>query len=103
MKHGEEEKVKRYLESRFIRTYSVKKVSHPNATYNSFKISMNKDDIDTILERNFWPRGVRCDEWRDPWDERRHSTDVAHQQEEEVISEENSNDVPLTSEITSHS
>ena len=41
---------------------------------------MHKDDLSTVNERNFWPRGVRCDEWRDPWEERRRSTDDQQQQ-----------------------
>ena len=75
VRHGDPEKVRRYLESRYIRIYNIDKVSHPKSKFNSFKICLHKDDINTVYEHNFWPRGVWCDEWRDPWEERRRSTD----------------------------
>ena len=43
---------------------------------------MHKDDIGIVHEHNFWPRGVWCDEWRDPWEERRRSTDDQQQQQQ---------------------
>ena len=73
------------MESRYVRIHNIDKVglSHPKAKFNSFKICMHKDDIGIVHEHNFWPRGVWCDEWRDPWEERRRSTDDQQQQRQE--------------------
>ncbi len=39
---------------------SFEKISHSDAQMQSFKVTVNTDDFDTVMDQNFWPEGVRC-------------------------------------------
>ena len=55
-----------FLNSKKIIFNKIERKSHPDSKYKSFKISMFKDQINTVLSNNFWPRGVLCKIWKEP-------------------------------------
>ena len=54
-----------YVEKRSnIVVKNIKKVSHPEAQFSSYKVSVEKDHLASLLDETFWPRGVVCEVWR---------------------------------------
>ena len=49
-----------YCRKKGITINDVKKVSHPQARYLSFRIGVRETDAREILRKNFWPIGVGC-------------------------------------------
>ena len=64
--NGNEEKIQSFFDKNKVNVVGITKVSHKDAKYSSYKISLNKSDLDTVLQDSFWPRGVVCEAWREP-------------------------------------
>ena len=62
--NGNEEKVKEHMESRNVQVKEITKVSHSDAKFSSFKISVSKEVISKVLDSDFWPKGMACKIWR---------------------------------------
>ena len=46
--------------NRQVKVYAIEKVSHDDAPMQSFKVTINSDDFNTVMDAEFWPAGVRC-------------------------------------------
>ena len=64
--NGNEAKIKAYIESKDITVSDIRKVSHEEAQFSSYKVSIDKSQLTAQLDGAFWPRGVVCELWRDP-------------------------------------
>ena len=62
---GNESNVKKYLNNRNIRVNNVKKTSHIDSQFKSFKIDILNTDIKLVMSNRFWPEGVNCKIWRE--------------------------------------
>ena len=62
---GNESNVKKYLNNRNIRVNNVKKTSHIDSQFKSFKIDILNTDIKFVMSNRFWPEGVNCKIWRE--------------------------------------
>ena len=71
--NGNEEKIKSFIKGKSIAVTNITKVSHQDAQFSSYKVSINKDKLPLLLDGAFWPRGVVCEVWRD---QRRRSRSV---------------------------
>ena len=60
--HGVDD-IKMYLSTKKITARDVRKVSKDGWTTSSFRVSINKDDYETVHDASFWPTGVECREW----------------------------------------
>jgi hypothetical protein len=58
-KHVPLEEVREYIEKE-IPVINLVKVSHENATFQSFKLTINAADLDTVFTNGFWPVDVGC-------------------------------------------
>ena len=61
---GSAESIKSFLESKDINVDKCVKVSHDEAKFSSFKISVEANDVEKVYAVNFWPKGVRCQSWK---------------------------------------
>ena len=55
-----------YLNDKKVEFEKIERKSHPNSKYKSFKVTMYKDQLSTVLNNGFWPKGVKCKVWREP-------------------------------------
>ena len=85
VKHGDASALNDFIVQRQIKVYDIEKVSHDNAKFNSFKISISKNDVSNVLNDSFWPAGVQCQIWRSPV--KRDGTERP-----QVVSEDDNND-----------
>ena len=63
--NGNFSSVDNYLRSKNVKLYNIVLVSHNDAKYNSYKISVSLYDIAKVLDASFWPTGIKCRRWRD--------------------------------------
>ena len=61
---GNCEDVVSYLKSYNVDCYNIERSSHSDAKFKSFKVTICKSDLDTIMNKSFWPFGVRCKIWK---------------------------------------
>ena len=57
--------LKDFIHNRNVVFDKITRTSHSEAKYKSFKIIASKSELDKMLDRNFWPRGVKCKLWRE--------------------------------------
>ena len=62
---GDENIVRNYIEDRNVRVYHISKTSHDQASLKSFKIEISRNDRVKILNKLFFPDGVKCRVWRE--------------------------------------
>lgn len=55
--------ISEYMKSQRVTVRDIRNTAKDSLFTNSFKISVNSDDIDTVFNEEFWPDGVRCREW----------------------------------------
>ena len=61
---GTEECITRYLIDRKIDVLDIRKVSHLDSKFKSFKVSVYKNDLNTLLNESFWPIGFKTSIWK---------------------------------------
>ena len=61
---ADEHEIEEYVKDNGIETRGVALVSHRDATYKSFKITVAVNDIDKVLAANFWPEGIMVRKFR---------------------------------------
>ena len=66
VKRGDASVLNNFIMKRQIKVFYIEKVSHDNAKFNSFKISIAKNDVPNVLKDSFWPASVQCQIWRGP-------------------------------------
>ena len=54
-----------YLKSKSIKVLNIDCISHHKSKFKSFKVSIYKNDIEQVLNENFWPTGIHCKLWRE--------------------------------------
>ena len=66
-KTTDENNLKNFIEDQGIVLMDLKIVSHKNAVYKSYKLSVVVDDTNKnkLLSPNFWPEGIRIVKWKD--------------------------------------
>ena len=64
VKEGTEECISQYLIERRISVLKIDKVSHSESKFKSFKITIYKYDLNTLLDRSFWPLGFKASLWK---------------------------------------
>ena len=47
-----------------VKIIDIEKVSHKDASYNSYKICVSNNDYYNVLNDWFWPIGTMCKPWR---------------------------------------
>ena len=99
---GTENTIDNYLRKNGIKPVSVNIVSRSDAKYSSYKASVYKNDVDTILEEHFWPRGISCRLWREQRDTYNKSK-IIHQTENRRRSDAGSSRSLLRSRIINSS
>ena len=62
---GTTETLSTFIEKQQVKVFYNEKVSHENAKFSSFKISISKNDLSKVLDDSFWPQGVQCQPWRE--------------------------------------
>ena len=55
-----------FLQRNNIDVIENEKVSHNDAIYSSFKVTLSIFDRNKVLRNRFWPRGIQCKLWHDP-------------------------------------
>ena len=102
---GDEQTIKQFLERKNVVVNDIGRVSHVDAKYKSYKISVNVNDLDTVLEGSFWPRGLLCQVWReshrDPGRRNSRGHDLGrHTDDHNIINDSDNNvDIDRTVEI----
>ena len=51
--------MKDFLKNNNININGIEKMSHPEAKYSSFKISISVTDKQKVLDSSFWPNGIQ--------------------------------------------
>ncbi|XP_042222049.1 uncharacterized protein LOC121866446 [Homarus americanus] len=69
--HLTEVTLKSFVERQGIQVFNVEQVSHREAAYKSFLLTVDERDAVTLLQRTFWPGLVACRLWHDRGDGRR--------------------------------
>lgn len=54
-----------FIENQNVKVFHSEKVSHVDAKFSSFKISISKNDLAKVLQDSFWPQGVQCQPWHE--------------------------------------
>ena len=62
--YGDIHSVKNWLKASDVKSYNIDIVSHKDAKFKSFKIEIPKYNLNSVLDPEFWPRGVICKVWR---------------------------------------
>ena len=57
--------IKDYIHARNIKFDKITRTSHLDSKYKSYRIMAPRSEIYKMLERNFWPRGVKSRLWHD--------------------------------------
>ncbi len=65
VQRGSIETISAFIEKQQVKVFHNEKVSHQNAKFSSFKISISKSDLSKVLQDSFWPQGVQCQPWRE--------------------------------------
>ena len=63
MKEGDSQQIKTFMEDNGIKVSGIDKMSHDESKFNSYKVFINKYDIDKVFDDYFWPAGVQCKIW----------------------------------------
>ena len=63
--NGESNDIKQYMVDKGVTAHEIVKVSHEEATFKSYKITISVKDIKHALHNNFWPEGVNCKFWKE--------------------------------------
>ena len=63
--NGSNQRVKDYIESRNVKVFNIEKVSHNEAQYSSYKVTISVADKNNVFDPLFWPTGVKCQWWYD--------------------------------------
>ena len=63
---GDVQTINTFLHKNKIDVIENKKVSHDDAAYSSFKVTLSVFDRNKVLRDRFWPRGIQCKLWHDP-------------------------------------
>lgn len=53
------------MESSNVQVFDIVKVSHVEARFSSYKITISVADRDSVFNESFWPAGVKCQWWRE--------------------------------------
>ena len=61
---GSIQHVKNYMKDNNVQVHNIEKVSHEQAKFSSYKISISVLDMDWVFDEAFWPNGVKCQVWR---------------------------------------
>ena len=48
------------MESGNVQVFDIVKVSHVEARFCSYKITISVADRDSVFNESFWPAGVKC-------------------------------------------
>ena len=64
--HGTVESIASFFDKKKIKAQELKKVSHTDAKFSSFKINIGKSDLSKVMTDTFWLCGVSCQIWREP-------------------------------------
>ena len=64
-KEDEEDELREYITKHNVTVRNLQKCSHNDAAFNSFKLSVSRNDADIILNEDFWPEGIRIRRWFD--------------------------------------
>ena len=91
--NGDTEQISNHLNSKNIQVQNIVKVSHSDAKFASFKISVFKNDLNTVLKASLWPRGLRCEQW---YERRLRAPSVA---ESDVVSVVDSDEASMTGNV----
>ena len=62
---GSNQRVKEYIENRNVKVLNIEKVSHNEAKYSSYKVTISVADKNNVFDQLFWPTGVKCQWWYD--------------------------------------
>ena len=86
---GNEKMITDFLKENQVSISCSEKVSHPDAKFASFKISIGAQDLGKVMDSNFWPDGIVCQVWRE-FKEKKYKPDVpvpagvSHSNEKEI-------------------
>ena len=58
-----EKQLHEYLTGKNIEVVNLEKISHEDAKFNSFHLSISIDYAATVLDSNFWPSGINIRKW----------------------------------------
>ena len=65
LSEGNEATIKKYLQLSNVPVENVQQLSRQGSKFKSFKLSVDSNFVNQILEENFWPRGVYARRWQD--------------------------------------
>ena len=60
---GDTQLVKEYIEKNNVKVSNIKKMSHEQSKFSSYKVYIFKHDLSKVLDDYFWPMGVQCKVW----------------------------------------
>ncbi len=52
--------VHRHCEKQGVPVINIKRKSHDEARFASFKLTIDRENIDRVMDEEFWPQGVGC-------------------------------------------
>ena len=58
------ESLQTFIQEKGIKVYDIQIVSHANAKFNSYRVSVDVNDKDKMLVPEIWPQGVCIEKWR---------------------------------------
>ena len=61
---GNSRTIVNFLSKNNIKSQEIEMVSHPDAKYKSFKFKVFKNDLNKVLDKNFWPDGLNVRMWK---------------------------------------
>ena len=67
VKRGDVDSMKMFLKDNNVDTIDIIQTNHSEAKFKSFKIILNMLDSHKVLKNNFWPSGILCKKWREPY------------------------------------
>ena len=65
VENGDINEVNDVLKDHNVQVLNNEKVSHNNALYKSFKVTISRFDVFKVLKHSFWPDGVQCKIWQE--------------------------------------
>ena len=62
---GDVHSIKMFLQDNNVDVVDITQTNHLQAKFKSFRIKVTMLDLNKVLNKNFWPRGILCKKWRD--------------------------------------
>ena len=62
---GDVHSIKMFLQDNNVDVVDITQTNHLQAKFKSFRIKVTMLDLNKVLNKNFWPRGILCKKWYD--------------------------------------